>query len=105
MLDMHRAWDTLSGMKLNEYLSSNGISDADFATAIERDRSSVSRLRRSKTKPDWETAQRIYEATAGAVTPTDFFPFRSTEADEISPGAARPQANEEQTSETLKGAA
>ncbi|MFA7308105.1 MAG: XRE family transcriptional regulator [Hyphomicrobium sp.] len=81
-------------MKLNEYLSSNGISDADFATAIERDRSSVSRLRRSKTKPDWETAQRIYEATAGAVTPTDFFPFRSTEADESSPSAVRQKANE-----------
>ncbi len=59
-------------MTLDEYLTVNGITDAAFAMAIGRSQSSVNRLRRGETRPDWKTLKRISEATNGAVTPNDF---------------------------------
>jgi transcriptional regulator with XRE-family HTH domain len=59
-------------MKLDQYLSTHGLSDTEFGERISRSRSAVSRLRRGETNPDWDTAQRIFEATNGDVTPTDF---------------------------------
>lgn len=61
-------------MKLAEYLSLSGLSDAQFANLIGRDRTSVSRLRRGETRPDWDTMQEIARHTKGAVTPNDFLP-------------------------------
>ena len=59
-------------MKLDEYLSSKKITDAAFGELIGRQQSSVNRLRRGETKPDWKTIERIVEITNGAVTPNDF---------------------------------
>lgn len=59
-------------MKLADYLTSKDLSDADFALAIECDRTTVSRLRRGITRPTWAQAERIRDATQGAVTPNDF---------------------------------
>lgn len=61
-----------SGSKLEAYLEANKLTDAEFAALIGKDRSSVTRLRTLKTKPTWDTAQRIAAATNGAVTPNDF---------------------------------
>jgi transcriptional regulator with XRE-family HTH domain len=61
-------------MKLAVYLTERGISDADFGAKIGRSRSSVSRLRRGETQPDWVTAAKIMSETNGAVTPNDFLP-------------------------------
>lgn len=61
-------------MKLDQYLSEHDLTDTAFAALIGRTQSSVSRLRRSETRPDWETLERIQAATNGAVTPNDFLP-------------------------------
>jgi transcriptional regulator with XRE-family HTH domain len=68
-------------MKLSDYLEANGITDAEFAALIRKDRSSVTRLRSGDTKPSWDTAQKIAEVTNGVVTPNDFISVEtSTEA-------------------------
>lgn len=74
VLDMQCVCDTHLSMKLADYLSANSISDGDFAEKIGIDRSSVSRLRRGVTRPDWPTIERIVSETAGAVTANDFLP-------------------------------
>ena len=66
--------DTHSGMKLSDYLSERSISDGEFAEKIGVDRSSVSRLRRGVTRPNWPTIERIISETSGAVTANDFLP-------------------------------
>lgn len=77
---MQSACDTHSSMKLADYLSEHAITDGDFADRIGVDRSSVSRLRRGITRPDWPTIERIIAATNGAVTANDFLPPQSNEA-------------------------
>jgi transcriptional regulator with XRE-family HTH domain len=53
---------------LDAYLKQAGISDADFATQIKRDRSIVNKLRRGKIKqPTFEVAMEIERATDGAI--------------------------------------
>lgn len=59
-------------MKLHDYMASTQITDAEFAKAIGRNQSTVSRLRSGKTRPDWETLNLIAKATNNAVTPNDF---------------------------------
>ena len=59
-------------MTLDQYLQERGLSDADFAAAIKADRTTVSRLRRGSVLPEWTTMRRIYRATSGLVTPSDF---------------------------------
>jgi transcriptional regulator with XRE-family HTH domain len=59
-------------MKLDQYLASRKITDADFGRMIDRGQSTVNRLRRGETSPDWETVQRIVDATGGVVTANDF---------------------------------
>ena len=59
-------------MRLNTYLASRGISYSAFATEIKRSVSTVSRLARGETRPDWITVGRIIVATDGAVGPQDF---------------------------------
>lgn len=69
-------------MTLEDYLTTNEITDAEFAKRIERDPGTVSRLRRGLTKPDWQTLPRIFDATNGAVTPNDFLPAEPTDEGE-----------------------
>jgi transcriptional regulator with XRE-family HTH domain len=57
---------------LSEYMASHKLSDADVAERIERSRETVSRIRRKKVRPDWETIERIKKFTDGAVTADDF---------------------------------
>jgi transcriptional regulator with XRE-family HTH domain len=59
-------------MKLDEYLTRSGMTDAVFAEKINRDRSSVSRWRRNVSRPDWTALVAIAKATAGAVSANDF---------------------------------
>ncbi len=60
-------------MKLADYLTLKGLSDADFGELIGKDRSTVSRLRRTNQCPSRETMQAIADATKGAVTANDFW--------------------------------
>jgi transcriptional regulator with XRE-family HTH domain len=72
VVDMRGACDTRLLMKLAEYLKDKGLTDQAFAGLIGRSRTSVSRLRRNETRPDWKTVERIHVASGGAVTPNDF---------------------------------
>tara|TARA_R110002074_G_scaffold262994_2_gene435146 strand:- start:23050 stop:23271 length:222 start_codon:yes stop_codon:yes gene_type:complete len=64
---------TLSGMQLSTYLSEQAMSDADFATLVGVDRSSIHRMRNGKQMPSVEVMRAIAEKTGGAVTANDFF--------------------------------
>jgi hypothetical protein len=61
-------------MKLADYLIKHSLSDPEFGALIDRNRTTVMRLREETTRPDWDTLQRIVAATDGAVTPNDFLP-------------------------------
>ena len=63
-----------ANMTLEEYLTSEQMTDAAFAEMIDRDPATISRLRRGITFPDWQTLARIRDVTGGAVTPNDFLP-------------------------------
>lgn len=65
---------------LDAYLNRAGIKDADFAPLIGRDRSMVNKLRRGVVRPSLDLANRIEQATDGAV------PMRSWV--EVSPAQA-----------------
>jgi transcriptional regulator with XRE-family HTH domain len=60
-------------MKLSEYLQLAKVKDAEFALAIGKDRSTVSRLRRTNQRPSAETISAIARETKGAVTANDFW--------------------------------
>lgn len=62
----------IRSMKLATYLETQNLSDVEFASLIGRDRTTVMRLRRGDTKPDWKTLEEISRASNGAVTPNDF---------------------------------
>jgi DNA-binding XRE family transcriptional regulator len=59
-------------MQLAEYMDLKGLRDRDFAPLISVTRETVSRIRRGRVRPSWETIQKIKNATRGAVTANDF---------------------------------
>jgi hypothetical protein len=59
-------------MHLSEYMTANGLDDDTVAAGIERSRVTVSRIRRRKVRPDWDTITKIKEFTSGQVTADDF---------------------------------
>lgn len=64
---------TLGGMMhLSEYMADRGLTDDKVAEGIDRDRSTVSRIRRRLVRPDWETIEKIKKFTKGVVTADDF---------------------------------
>lgn len=66
-------------MHLSEYMAQQNLSDAEVATAIERSRPTVSRLRRGKMRPDWDTIERLRRFTDGQVTADDFVRIEAAE--------------------------
>ena len=61
-------------MKLDQYMTLRKLDDASFAKLIQRDRTTVYRLRTGKCLPDWATVAAISKETEGAVTANDFVP-------------------------------
>lgn len=59
-------------MKLASYMELTGISDAELAAQVGRERSTVTRWRLEKTRPDWDALAALEKATQGAVTFRDF---------------------------------
>lgn len=92
-------------MKLAAYLELRNMRDADFAALVGVSVSAVQFWRTGGRMPRKAQMQSIFEATAGAVTPNDFLPFRYDGQSESAPVSTRPQANEAQASEDMKGAA
>ena len=59
-------------MKLASWLKSNGFSARDFAARVGTTEATISRLRNARAQPSFELAEKIMDATGGAVTPNDF---------------------------------
>jgi transcriptional regulator with XRE-family HTH domain len=59
-------------MTLDEYLSTQRITEAQFAALIERSQAQVNRIRRGKSWPSKRVLARISEVTNGTVTANDF---------------------------------
>ena len=59
-------------MHLSDYMAANNLSDEDVATAIERSRATVSRIRRRKVRPDWQTIEKLKEWSGGKIIADDF---------------------------------
>lgn len=59
-------------MHLSDYMTTNNLDDDTVAAAIERSRVTVSRIRRRKLRPDWETIRRLRVFCDGKVTADDF---------------------------------
>lgn len=59
-------------MHLSDYMTERSLRDQDVATGIGRSRATVSRIRRRKVRPDWETIKAIREFTRDKVTADDF---------------------------------
>lgn len=72
-------------MRLNAYLKRENLSITAFAARINRNPSSVSRVLRGLTRPDWDTLREIARVTDGEVMPDDFLDSSKT----TSPGGPR----------------
>jgi transcriptional regulator with XRE-family HTH domain len=59
-------------MHLSTFMQSKNLTDDQVAEAIGKTRATVSRIRRRKVRPDWETIQRLRVFTKGDVTADDF---------------------------------
>ncbi len=59
-------------MHLSDYMALKNLKDEQVAEAIRRSRATVSRIRRKKVRPDWETIEAIKDFSAGKVTADDF---------------------------------
>jgi hypothetical protein len=59
-------------MHLSDYMNMHKLDDDAVAAGIGRTRVTVSRIRRRKVRPDWETIEKIKEFTKGASTADDY---------------------------------
>lgn len=63
----------IAGMvHLSDYMKSKSLKDEDVAAGINRSRATVSRIRRRKVRPDWETIEEIKTFTNGVSTADDY---------------------------------
>ena len=60
-------------MTLSDYLAREGLKDADFAQRCGCDRTTILRIRTSRTKPSPALMERIAKETGGLVQPNDYF--------------------------------
>lgn len=60
-------------MKLRTYLTSHAISEAEFAAAIGVAKATVNRYVNGTRVPDRGAMSKIFDKTAGQVTPNDFY--------------------------------
>lgn len=60
-------------MKLDAFLASRGIRPAEFSSTIGVSRAALARYLSGDRTPERRVMQRIVDATAGAVTPNDFY--------------------------------
>ena len=59
-------------MHLSEYMAEHGLTDTQVAISIGRSRVTVSRIRRRRVRPDWDTIDALRAFTGGQVTADDF---------------------------------
>lgn len=68
-----------SPMHLSDYMAEKGLKDEQVAGDIKRSRVTVSRIRRRKTRPDWETIEVLKEWSEGKITADDFQSLEAAE--------------------------
>lgn len=59
-------------MKLSDYMQTVKLKDDEIAQLVGRERSTVTRWRLGKTRPDWDAIEALERVTKGAVTARDF---------------------------------
>lgn len=59
-------------MKLAKFMELSQMSDAELAELLDRDRSTVTRLRNGSTKPSFEVMLALERISEGAIRPSDF---------------------------------
>ena len=59
-------------MHLSDFMTERKLDDQAVADGIGRSRVTVSRIRRRKTRPDWDTIEAIRLFSDGKVTADDF---------------------------------
>lgn len=59
-------------MHLADYMTRKRLSDEDVAREIKRSRATVSRIRRRKVRPDWQTIEALKLFSGGKITANDF---------------------------------
>lgn len=59
-------------MHLSDYMAVHNLDDDQVAAAIKRSRATVSRIRRRKVRPDWETIEELRQFSGGLITADDF---------------------------------
>jgi hypothetical protein len=59
-------------MHLSDYMALHKLDDDAVAAGIDRTRVTISRIRRRKLRPNWETIERIKRFTNGTVAADDF---------------------------------
>lgn len=60
-------------MRLSDYLEKNRLTQTEFAKLIDADQGQIARYISGDRLPRRDVMQKIIDATAGAVTPNDFF--------------------------------
>ena len=59
-------------MRLADYMEARGLSDETLAKRLKVSRPTVSRIRRGKIRPGWNTIKILERVTDGLVTANDF---------------------------------
>lgn len=59
-------------MTLDEYMKAKRLTDSDVASQVNRDRSTVTRWRLGRTRPDFDALIALEKMTKGKVSARDF---------------------------------
>lgn len=66
-------------MHISDYMAQKGLKDEQVAAVIGRARATVSRIRRRKIRPGWDTIEKLREFTGGECTAADFEQLQAAE--------------------------
>jgi transcriptional regulator with XRE-family HTH domain len=66
-------------MHLSDFMTLRSLSDDQVAIAIGRSRATVSRIRRRKVRPDWETILELRKWSKNNITAADFEQMQAAE--------------------------
>lgn len=69
----------MTTMHLSEYMAAKGLNDDAVADKIGCTRATVSRIRRRKVRPAWDTIEAIRQFTKGASTADDYVSLESAQ--------------------------
>jgi transcriptional regulator with XRE-family HTH domain len=77
MLDGNYSLSEYTAMKLDQFISTNSVTEAEIAAKAGCSQSAVNKVRNGVGNPTFDLLRRISEATGGAFQPSDFSPCMS----------------------------